>query len=101
MALSTGSTCPADLGQSYVRCAEPASNFVSPVRADSLTLARGIRLRHDKVRDRWVLLGPERGYVLNDRGRLVVQALVDGAPIDDDALPFVEQLVEKKLVVKK
>ena len=81
---------------------------MSPVRADpssasvsAFALARGIRLRHDKVRDRWVLLGPERGYVLNDRGRLVVQALVEGAPIDDDALPFVEQLIDKKLVVKK
>jgi pyrroloquinoline quinone biosynthesis protein D len=66
-----------------------------------LALARGIRLRHDRVRDRWVLLGPERGYVLNERGRLVVQALVEGAAIDDDALPFIEQLVEKKLVVKR
>jgi pyrroloquinoline quinone biosynthesis protein D len=31
-------------------------------------LPRGVRLRHDRVRDRWVLLAPERIFELDDIG---------------------------------
>jgi pyrroloquinoline quinone biosynthesis protein D len=31
-------------------------------------LPRGIRLRHDRVRDRWVLLAPERIFELDEIG---------------------------------
>ncbi len=45
---------------------------LGPVR-----LRRGVRLRHDRVRDRFLLLAPERGYVLND-GALTVLGWIDG-----------------------
>jgi pyrroloquinoline quinone biosynthesis protein D len=31
-------------------------------------LPRGVRLRHDRVRDRWVLLAPERIFELDEIG---------------------------------
>jgi pyrroloquinoline quinone biosynthesis protein D len=31
-------------------------------------LPRGVRLRHDKVRNRWVLLAPERIFEVDDIG---------------------------------
>jgi pyrroloquinoline quinone biosynthesis protein D len=41
-------------------------------------LARGVRLKHDRVRDRWLLLAPERAFVLNGSALAVVRSLVDG-----------------------
>ena len=40
-------------------------------------LARSVRLRHDRVRDRWLLLAPERGFVLNGSALAIVR-LLDG-----------------------
>jgi pyrroloquinoline quinone biosynthesis protein D len=42
------------------------------------TLPRGVRLHHDHVRDRWVLLAPERTIDLDPVGRAVLEE-VDGA----------------------
>ncbi|WP_439670614.1 pyrroloquinoline quinone biosynthesis peptide chaperone PqqD [Cupriavidus necator] len=39
----------------------------------SVRLARGTRLQYDAVRQRWVLLGPERMLVLDDMARLIVE----------------------------
>ena len=36
-------------------------------------LAPGTRLQHDTVRQRWVLLGPERLLVLDDMARLLLE----------------------------
>ena len=38
---------------------------------------RGYRLRHDEVRDAWVVLAPERLFVLDEPGTEVLK-LVDG-----------------------
>jgi pyrroloquinoline quinone biosynthesis protein D len=40
-------------------------------------LTRAVRLRHDRVRDRWMLLGPERGFVLSGSALAIVR-LCDG-----------------------
>lgn len=40
-------------------------------------LPRGVRLRHDKARDAWVLLGPER-LMLPDETAIEVLRLCDG-----------------------
>jgi pyrroloquinoline quinone biosynthesis protein D len=74
-------------------------------------LAPGIRLRHDKARDRWVLLGPERGYVLNATGVALVQAMArDDLPRTMDELAdgdatryaqmeaFLDELTKKQLL---
>jgi pyrroloquinoline quinone biosynthesis protein D len=36
---------------------------------------RNAWLRHDPVRDRWLLLAPERGFVLNATGLAIVRLL--------------------------
>ena len=41
-------------------------------------LPRGVRLRHDRVRDRWVLLAPERIFELDEIGVEVLK-LCDGS----------------------
>lgn len=40
-------------------------------------LAPGTRLQHDAVRQRWVLLGPERLLVLDDMARLILERIGD------------------------
>ena len=40
-------------------------------------LARAVRLRHDRVRDRWMLLAPERGFELHGSALAIVR-LCDG-----------------------
>ena len=41
-------------------------------------LPRGVRLRHDRVRGRWVLLAPERIFELDDIGAEILRRC-DGA----------------------
>jgi hypothetical protein len=60
-----------------------------------LKLARGIRLRRDRARGRWMLLGPERGHVLNDEGHRALERLLAGERVDE---AFIAQLVERRLV---
>ncbi len=38
---------------------------------------RGVRLKHDEARSRWVILAPERMFVLDDIGLAIMQR-VDG-----------------------
>lgn len=45
---------------------------------DIPTLPRGVRLHHDKVRDQWVLLAPERAITLDQVAHAVLSE-VDGA----------------------
>jgi pyrroloquinoline quinone biosynthesis protein D len=48
-------------------------------------LPRGVRLTHDKARDRWLLLAPERVIELDDIA-LAILRLCDGAtPLSDIA----------------
>lgn len=45
-------------------------------------LPRGVRLRRDTVRGRWVLLAPERIFEVDAVGAAILQ-LCDGRPLDD------------------
>lgn len=47
---------------------------------DRVRLAPGVMLRHDRVRDHWQLLGPERVLVLDDVALEVVKATTS-APV--------------------
>lgn len=46
--------------------------------SDIPALPRGVRLHHDKVRDAWVLLAPERAVTLDPVGHAILTE-VDGA----------------------
>lgn len=69
-------------------------------------LCRAVRLKHDRVRDRWLLLSPERGFVLNGSALAIVRRL-DGATTlatiaaelghTDDVLALVDELVARRL----
>ncbi len=68
-------------------------------------LARAVRLRYDRVRDRWLLLSPERGFALNGSALAVVQQLggrslreISGAGPLEDVIDFVEELARRRLV---
>lgn len=37
-------------------------------------LARGMRLRHDKTRDQWAIMAPERMFVLDEIGKVIIEA---------------------------
>ena len=79
------------------------------------TLATGVRLRHDKVRDQTVLLFPEGALVLNDTAIEVlelcdgerslddivgaVSARYEGADVRADVLELVDAMAQKGLVV--
>jgi pyrroloquinoline-quinone synthase/pyrroloquinoline quinone biosynthesis protein D len=79
---------------------------------DRPRLARGFRLRRDRVRDRDILLGAERGWVLNQTGARVVAALAGERTLaelasmvggDDlarqrDVIRFVEALAERGII---
>lgn len=76
-------------------------------------LARGVRMRFDRTRDRHVLLGPEQVIVLNPTGADIL-ALCDGQrtvadvatalrsrydrPVDDDVAAFLARLVDRRCV---
>lgn len=47
--------------------------------------ARGVRLRDDTARGRWVVLAPERAFV-PDEAALAVLRLIDGARSVDEAV---------------
>jgi len=55
-------------------------------------LPRGVRLKHDETRCQWVILAPERMFVLDDIG-LAIMRRIDGeaaasAIVDDLAISF-------------
>ena len=43
---------------------------------------RGVRLKHDEVRSRWVILAPERMFVLDDIGLAIMQRIDGGTAVD-------------------
>jgi pyrroloquinoline quinone biosynthesis protein D len=45
-------------------------------------LPRGVRLRHDRVRERWVLLAPERIFEVDDIGVEILKRC-DGRSLGD------------------
>lgn len=55
-------------------------------------LGRGVRLKHDTVREQWVLLAPERMFALDKVGVEIVKRIDGerdvGAIVDDLALAF-------------
>ena len=70
-------------------------------------LRRAVRLRHHRARDRWLLLAPERGFVLNGSALAVVRSLLGGGTlaeiaarveVPDDAVAFVRALAARGLV---
>ena len=72
--------------------------------AAQLRLAQRARLRYDHARDRWLLLGPERGLVLDASALAIVRELAAGRSVSEiasargdgtassDVLAFVEDL---------
>ena len=81
-----------------------------------LSLPRGVRLRHDEVRGRTVLLSPERTMALEDTavaivsrcdGKRTLAEIIDGlaadynAPRDviaGDVEAFLQQLLERRML---
>ena len=79
-------------------------------------LPRGVRLKHDQKRGQWVILAPERVFVLDDVAREIVRsidgqanigAIIDGlaerfaAPRDviaKDVLALLEELLGKGVI---
>jgi len=47
-------------------------------RTEVPVMPRGVRMQFDRVRDRWVLLAPERTVALDDIGRAILSE-IDGA----------------------
>ncbi len=45
--------------------------------SNSLQLGRGVRLRHDRERDSWTLMAPERVIVLDEIAHQVIVDIVD------------------------
>jgi len=79
-------------------------------------IPRGVRLHHDRVRDRWVLLAPERTIDLDPIGHAILQE-IDGtrsfgdvvgvlaakydAPVDQisgDVAEFITGLAERRIL---
>jgi pyrroloquinoline quinone biosynthesis protein D len=67
---------------------------VSPIPSEDVvpSYAPGVRMRHDKVRDAWVVLGPERLF-MPDEQAIEILKLVDGvrsigAIVDDLAARY-------------
>ena len=52
---------------------------------------RGVRLKHDEVRSQWVILAPERMFVIDEIGLAIMQH-IDGETAVDR---IVDQLAEK------
>jgi coenzyme PQQ biosynthesis protein PqqD len=68
-------------------------------------LAPSVKLRYDQVRNRWVLLGPERGWVLNRSAVEILRRFAPGRTLeqiagDDQAvLEFLDALAERGVIV--
>jgi len=54
-------------------------------------LSARTRLRHDRVRDRWLLLVPERGVVLNASALAIVRCLGHGKTLGEIAASLAEE----------
>lgn len=90
---------------------------MSRVRAETCpALPRHIKLRYDRARESWIVLGPERALVLDEigadilqrvDGRRSVAAIVaqlaaeyDAAPedIEADVMTFLQDLADKRML---
>ncbi len=86
----------------------------------SLQLGRGVRLRHDRERDSWTLMAPERVIVLDEIAHQVIVDIVDSdgllagvidrlsqlfdAPreeIASDVIEMLQPFVDKQLMRRK
>lgn len=84
--------------------------------ADTPIIPRGVRVHHDRVRDGWVLLAPERAISLDPVGLAIMQAIDNqrtfgdiagslsqtyGAPLDQvtqDCAEFIQSLAERRIL---
>jgi len=86
----------------------------------SLQLGRGVRLRHDRERDSWTLMAPERVIVLDEIAHQVIVEIVESdgllagvidrlslifdAPreeIGNDVIDMLQPFVDKQLLSRK
>jgi pyrroloquinoline quinone biosynthesis protein D len=58
---------------------EPAPPAATLTQDARLRLAPGVMLRHDRTRNSWVLMAPERVLVLDEVALEVVRACTDGS----------------------
>lgn len=77
---------------------------------------RGVRIHHDRVRDGWVLLAPERAIALDPVGLAIMKAIDNdrtfgeiagalsetyGAPLDQvthDCAEFIQSLADRRIL---
>jgi pyrroloquinoline quinone biosynthesis protein D len=88
--------------------------------ATSLQLGRGVRLRHDRERDCWTLMAPERVIVLDEIAHQVIVDIVESdgllagvidrlsqlfdAPRDEianDVIDMLQPIVDKQFIRQK
>ncbi len=60
----------------------------------SLQLGRGVRLRHDRERDSWTLMAPERVIVLDEIAHQVIVDIVDSDGLLADVIDRLSQLFD-------
>lgn len=84
--------------------------------ADTPIVPRGVRVHHDRVRDAWVLLAPERAISLDPVGLAIMRAIDNdrtlgdiagalsetyGAPVDQvtqDCAEFIQSLADRRIL---
>jgi pyrroloquinoline quinone biosynthesis protein D len=62
-----------------------------------MRLSPGVRMVHDRVTGKHVLLGPERGLILDETARAVV-ALIDGTRTLDDIVDALDARAPRETV---
>jgi pyrroloquinoline-quinone synthase/pyrroloquinoline quinone biosynthesis protein D len=62
-----------------------------------MRLRAGVRLVHDRLTGRHVLVGPERGLVLDDTARAIV-SLIDGQRSLDDIVDALDARAPREVV---
>ena len=60
----------------------------------SLQLGRGVRLRHDRERNCWTLMAPERVIVLDEIAHQVIADIVDSDGLLADVIDRLSQLFD-------
>jgi pyrroloquinoline quinone biosynthesis protein D len=96
------------------------SDAIKIDESTSLQLGRGVRLRHDRERDCWTLMAPERVIVLDEIAHQVIADIVDSdgllagvidrlsqlfdAPRDEianDVIDMLQPIVDKQFIRQK
>ncbi len=96
------------------------SDAIKIDESTSLQLGRGVRLRHDRERDCWTLMAPERVIVLDEIAHQVIVDIVESdgllagvidrlsqlfdAPRDEianDVIDMLQPIVDKQLIRQK